>query len=166
MPGNDKIGLLNDILKTVDDKLRFPEAEALVPINPHHWGPYAAGAALASDLPNLEDRLKQGVFNLETAYDYLDTAPTDVCYNDRFADVFEDFLKVNAMCALGGDAGAFAAGAVATKRAEGYLDTAVKETAGRTMEQKFEIEAMKRQAKANGISAWSGTHETAYTAKV
>ena len=117
MPVNENTALLSGVFEAVDDYLRFPEAKALAPMLRKHWGPYAAGAAFASDLPTLEDRMKQGVYNLESTYDLLDVAKTDVCYNDRFATVVENFLQVNAMCGLSGDVGAFAAGAYATKRA-------------------------------------------------
>ena len=33
-------------------------AEALVPINPYRWGPYIAGSAAASDMPEVGDKFK------------------------------------------------------------------------------------------------------------
>ena len=72
------------------------------------------------------------------------TAPNDTSYNDRFAEIFTDTLAVQSMCELGGDIGAAAAGVYASKKAETYMETAVKESAELSFEDDFNMEVMRQ----------------------
>ena len=114
---------ISDATNEFDRYFRFPEAEAIVPANIHR-----VGAALGAEYGNLDDRFSLFTSNLQATYDSLDTAPNDQCYNDRLADVVSDTAIVNGMCELGGDPGAFVAGAIASKKADQYMDTSVKES--------------------------------------
>ena len=140
------------IAKDVDQNFRFPEAQAILPANPHRFGPYAIGAAANSDFLKLTDKLQAPADNLLAAYDFLDRAPNDMVYNDRFAMVLSDFAKVNAMAEIGGDPGAILAGAYATKRAEFYTNVTVSENLSSTFEGKANLEMLRRRAIANGVS--------------
>ena len=53
-------------------------AEALVPINPRRWPAFDAGSAMASDMPDIGDKIKTPLENLLVAKEYLETAQSDV----------------------------------------------------------------------------------------
>ena len=86
-----------DIAKDVDQNFRFPEANAIVPVNPHRIGAYVAGAAAGSSFTNPIDKLKTIEDNLQAAHDFLDYAPNDIAYNDRLGVLVDDTLKINAV---------------------------------------------------------------------
>ena len=58
----------------------FPNiyAEALVPINLRKWPAFDAGSAMASDMPDIGDKIKTPLDNLLVAKEYLDTAQIDI----------------------------------------------------------------------------------------
>lgn len=140
------------IAKDVDQNFRFPEAEAILPANPHRFGAYAIGATANADFPKITDKLQAPIDNLRAAYNFLDRAPNDMVQNDRFATVIADFAKVNAMAEIGGDPGAVLAGAYATKCAKFYTNTTVSESLGSTFEGKANLEILRRRAIANGVA--------------
>ena len=58
---------------------------------------------------------------MEAAAAYLDLAPNDAVWNERFMTIVEDTAKVNAMAEFGGDLVAFNGGIYAGVRANKYL---------------------------------------------
>lgn len=108
------------------------------------------GAGLGAEHGSLDDRCSLFTSNLQATYDYLDTAPNDQCYNDRFADVVSDTAIVNAMCELGGDPGAFVAGVYASKKADQYMDTSWKESLDLKFEGQAQLEIMRRDVRKRG----------------
>jgi len=46
-------------------------AEALVPLNPYKWPSYITEDVPASDMPEIEDKLKTPFSNLQVAKEYL-----------------------------------------------------------------------------------------------
>ena len=66
------------IAKDVDQNFRFPEAEAILPANPHRFGAYAIGATANADFPKITDKLQAPIDNLRAAYNFLDRAPNDM----------------------------------------------------------------------------------------
>ena len=75
---------LIESFKLLDQKLKFPSVEAIVPANLHRWGAYQAGAAVRADSPDVLGRFQASVSNVEAAINFLDSAPTDSVYNERF----------------------------------------------------------------------------------
>jgi hypothetical protein len=142
-----------EILEFVDNKLKFPAADgALVPLNIHRWGAYAAGAGLGAEVNAPIDRLLAVHENVEAAMSYLDYAPSDTIWNDRFANLIEDTLKVNLMAEFGGDTGAFLAGIFAKLRADKYMDILSKEALSNSFEGSLKLEILKRAAAKRGIN--------------
>jgi hypothetical protein len=58
----------------------FPNiyAEALVPINPCRWPVFGAGSVMASDMPDIGDKIKTLFDNLLVAKEYLETSQSDI----------------------------------------------------------------------------------------
>lgn len=59
-------------------------AETLVPLNPRRWTAFVAGSSMASDMPDLEDKIKTPLNNLLVGKEYLETAQSDTQWRDRF----------------------------------------------------------------------------------
>ena len=102
----------------------FPNifAEALVPINPRRWPAFAAGSAMASEMPEFGDKIQTPFNNLLVAKEYLETSQSDVQWRDRTWQVIQDTFSINGACEMGEDLGSFAAGGAANKIADGYMD--------------------------------------------
>ena len=90
-------------------------AEALIPVNPVYWPAYYAGSAFRDEGPELNDKLNRFASNLERMEDYLVTSNSDVQYRDRAWTVAGDTAKVNLMCEVYGQLGAFVSGHYANK---------------------------------------------------
>lgn len=83
---------------------------------------------------------------------YLDYAPSDTIWNDRFVNLIEDTLKVNLMAEFGGDTGAFLAGIFAKVRADKYMDILSKEALSNSFEGSLKLEILKRAAAKRGMN--------------
>ena len=70
-------------------------AEALVPINPGRWPAFTAGSAMASDMPDLTDKLQTPFENLRITKEYLETSQSDVQWRDRLWQVAQDTALIN-----------------------------------------------------------------------
>lgn len=130
--------------------LSLPIAEALVPLNVHRWGSYTIGTGIRNEANDLMGFCEGPASNFESVMNYLDTPPSDAAYNERFTEVLDDTLKVNAMCEIGGDAGAVAAGAYATHKAQKYFHVHASDVHNRTVEDSLAVEIMKRDVKKRG----------------
>ena len=134
---------MGEIFQLVDQKFKFPGADgALVPLNMHRWGAYAAGA--------VTDRLLAVHENVEAAKSFLEYAPSDIVWNDRFAILLEDTLKVNFLAEFGGDAGAVLGGIYAKIRADKYMDILANEALSNSVEGAFRLEVLRRAAAEAG----------------
>jgi hypothetical protein len=71
----------------------FPNifAEALVLLNSHRWPAFAAGIAMASDMPEFGDKIKTPL-NI-VAKENLETSKSYMQWRDRFWQVIQDFNK-------------------------------------------------------------------------
>ena len=95
---------------------------ALIPLNPHRWGPYWLGSTMASDMPDWKDKVSTPVSNLKVVNEYLESSLSDIQYRDRFWKVRTDTLKINAACEVDEGCGAFAAAPAANKVADHYME--------------------------------------------
>ena len=118
-------------------------AKALVPLNPYTWGSYGARSASASDMPEIDDKLKTPFANLQVAKEYLETAQSDVQWRDRFWKLTEDTAKINGACEFGGEIGSFGAGAAANKIADSYMDEMVKTEMTKNLQEELNLEIFK-----------------------
>jgi hypothetical protein len=132
------------------DFIGLPTADALIPTNPHHWGPFMLGSSVASDFSDLEMQFKQPFDNLMSAYDYLDTSPSNQIYDDRWRSVFIDTAIINSLCFEGGDLGAANAGAFANSRVDKYIDESNMEVSNRTIENELKVLKIRSQMSVNG----------------
>jgi len=105
----------------------FPNifAKALVPLNPHRWPAFAAGSAMASEMPEFGDKIQTPLNNLVVAKEYLETSKSDEQWRDRFWQVIQDTVSINGACEMGENLGSFGAGAAANKIADDYMDEMV-----------------------------------------
>lgn len=90
----------------------FPNlfAKALVPLNPRRWPAFAAGSAMASDIPEFGDKIQTPLNNLIVAKEYLETSKSDVQWRDRIWEVAQDTFSINGACEIGDDLDLFGAG--------------------------------------------------------
>ena len=126
-------------------------AEALVPINPYRWPAFTAGSAMASDMPDVKDKLVTPLDNLRVAKEYLETSQSDIQWRDRFWKVAQDTAKINLASELGGDVGSFGAGAVSNKIADRYMDEMVDTEVTKNEQEKLNFEMFKQTAREQGI---------------
>jgi hypothetical protein len=94
-------------------------AEALVPINPRRWPAFAAGSDMASDMPDIKDKLQTPLDNLRVAKEYLETAQSDLQWRAQIWQVVQDTTTISFASEIGGDVGSFGAGAASNKIADG-----------------------------------------------
>lgn len=134
-------------------------AEALVPVNPHRWPAFTAGSAMASDMPDLKDKLQTPFDNLRVAKEYLETSQSDVQWRDRFWKIAKDTEKINIGSELGNDVGAFIAGATSNKIADSYMNEMVETEVTKNPQEKLNLEIFKQTAREQGkdISEVRGT---------
>lgn len=55
----------------------FAEA-ATIPLSPKEWPAFVAGSAVASDMPNIVDKIATPIDNLCVTYNYLSTSQSDL----------------------------------------------------------------------------------------
>lgn len=105
----------------------FPNffAEALAPIHPSRWPAYVAGSAMASEMPELGEKIQTPFYNFLLAKDYLKTAQSDIQWRDRFWQLTQDTVSINLSSEIGQDMGSFGAGAAANKIADRYMNEMV-----------------------------------------
>jgi hypothetical protein len=116
-------------------------AEALVPLNPHRWPAYSAGSSMASNMAEPKDKLDTPLANLLTMREYLETSKSDAQWRDRFLEVVVHTGAVNAASEIGGDPGAFIAGAVSNKVADGYMNKMVMAEVNQTPQEVYLIKS-------------------------
>jgi hypothetical protein len=126
-------------------------AEALVPINPSRWPSFTAGSAASSDMPDITDKLQNPLDNLRAAIEYLETAQSDVQWRDRFWKITEDTTTINFASEMGGDVGAFGAGALSNKIADGYVKEMVDTALTLNQQEKLNLEIFKQTAREQGL---------------
>lgn len=133
----------------------FPNlfAEALIPINPHKWPSFVAGSAMASNMPDLIDKLDTPRQNLIVAKEYLASSKSDIQWRDRVYKVVQDTVSINFSCELGGDLGAFGAGAMSEKISDGYMDEMVKTSLTLNPTEKLNTRLFKQTAHEMGVDA-------------
>jgi hypothetical protein len=96
-------------------------AEALMLINPSRWPAFMAGSALASDMPDIKDKLQTPLDNLRVAKEYLETSQRDLQWRTRLWQVTQDTTTINFAYEIAGDVGSFGAGTASNKIADGYM---------------------------------------------
>ena len=126
-------------------------AEALVPINPRRWPAFAAGSAMASDMPDIPDKLQNSLDNVRVMKEYLETAQSDLQWRDRFWKVAQDTMIINLASETGGDLGSFGAGAVSNKIADGYMNEMVVTEVSKNQQEKLNLEIFKQTAREQDI---------------
>ena len=124
-------------------------ADALVPINPFKWPAFMAGSAASSDMPDLSGKLGTPFANLQVAQEYLETALSDVQNRDRFWQLSEDTVTINAMCELGGTLGSFSAGTLSNKMADRYMNEMVETELSKNLNEELNLEIFKITAQEN-----------------
>ena len=134
-------------------------AEALVPINPRRWPAFAAGSLMASDMPDLKDKLQTPLDNLRVAKEYLETSQSDTQWRDRFWKIAQDTTAINLASEMGGDVGSFGAGAASNKIADGYMNEMVLTKVTKNEQEKLNLEIFKQTAREQGkdVSEVRGT---------
>jgi hypothetical protein len=134
-------------------------AEALVPVNPRRWPAFAAGSAMASDMPDLKDKLQTPLENLRVAKEYLETAQSDLQWRARLWQVAQDTTTLNFASEQGGDVGSFGAGAASNKIADGYMAEMIDTEVTKNQQEKLNLEIFKQTAREQGkdVSKVRGT---------
>lgn len=122
-------------------------AEALVPVNPHRWPAFTAGSAMASDMPDLKDKLQTPLDNLRVAKEYLETSQSNTQWRARFWQVAQDTAAINIASEQGDVVGAFGAGAASNKIADGYMDEMVVTEGTKNEQEKLNLEMFKQTAR-------------------
>ena len=111
MPNNNAIEETEsylDLLK-FHDPFKFPEAEALIPLNPRRWVSYAGSSILTQDLDKKTDNfMGNPIENLKTAKLYLETSTGPKQFAIRFGEVVGDTAVVNLLSEASGLAGVYA----------------------------------------------------------
>ena len=128
-------------------------AEALAPLNPHRWPAFAAGSSMASNMGDPKDKLDTPLANLLTTKEYLETSKSDAQWRSRFWEVSRDLALVNAASEVGGDAGAFIAGAATNKFADNYMTKMVMAEVTKTPQEELNLEIFKQTAREKGMDA-------------
>jgi len=115
--------LIIDILN-LDDILKLPAADTLVPLNPGRYPAYIARTGYFDDFRFAERGIDRAFENVQTSLDYLATAHNYLHYNERYNErcrtLFQDTGIVNLMSEIGGTPGSFLAGGVANELANNY----------------------------------------------
>ena len=134
-------------------------AEALAPINPRRWPAFTAGSSMASDMPEIKDKLQTPLDNLRVAKEYLETSQSDLQWRARLWQVAQDTTTINIASELGGDVGSFGAGAASNKIADGYMAEMVITEATKNPQEKLNLEMFKQTARDQGkdVSKVRGT---------
>lgn len=128
-------------------------AEALVPINPARWPAFTAGSVMASDMPNIREKLQTPFNNLLVAKEYLETAQSDIQWRDRVWQVAEDTGIISLTAQLGSDSGSFLAGALSNQMADTYMKEMVITEASKNLQEKLNLEIFKQTAREKNLDA-------------
>jgi hypothetical protein len=126
-------------------------AEALAPVNAHRWAAFTAGSSMANNMPDLQDKVQTPWYNLGVAKEYLETSKSDLQWRYRFWKVIKDTATINIASEIGGDVGAFAAGAISNKIADGYMEEMVMSEVNMGPQEKLNMEMFKQTARERGI---------------
>jgi len=134
-------------------------AEALVPLivplNPYRWAAFTAGSFMASDMPDVRDKLLTPLDNLRVTKEYLETAQSDTQWRDRFWKVAEDTTAINIASEMDGIdgtvVGAFGAGAASNKIADSYMDEMVVTEVTKNEQEKLNFEIFKQTAREKDL---------------
>jgi len=126
-------------------------AEALAPLNPHRWPAFAAGSSMASNMGDPKDKVDTPLANLLTTKEYLETSKSDAQWRSRFWEVSQDLMSVNIVSELGGDVGAFIAGAASNKLADKYMTEMVLAEGTKTLQEELNLEIFKQTAREKGM---------------
>jgi hypothetical protein len=102
---------------------------------------------MASDMPDIGDKIKTPLDNLLVAKEYLETAQSDVQWRDRFWQVAQDTMTINVASEIGGDVGSFGAGAASNKIADGYMEEMVDTAVTMNQQEKLNLEIFKQTAR-------------------
>jgi len=113
----------------------------------------------ASDMPDLKDKLQTPIDNLRVAKEYLKTSQSDIQYRARAWEVLEDVTTISIASEIGGDVGAFGAGAASNKIADGYMNEMVMTEVTKSPQEKLNLEMFKQTAREQGkdVSKVRGT---------
>lgn len=124
--------------------------EALVPVNPRRWPAFTVGSAMASDMPEIQDKLKTPFNNLLVAKEYLETAQSDLQWRARLWQVAQDTTTINIASEQGDDVGSFVAGAASNKIADGYMTEMIDTEVNKNNQEKLNLEMFKQNAHEQG----------------
>ena len=102
-------------------------------------------------MPDLTGKLTTPFNNIVSASEYIETAQSDIQWRDRVWKVAEDTATINGLCEFGGDLGAFTAGTVANKIAEGYTDEAIQTLVTLNDQEKLNFEIFQQTARDKNI---------------
>ena len=117
----DGLEAMNQALRDHDPfRLDPPAVDGLV-VNPHYTPVYLLG-----QIP-IDGNLMQPFENFWNNMEYLRTSTSDTMYCQRLQEISEEFFKNNLLAESGGHVGYFAAGVIATKNADRYLQDAIME---------------------------------------
>lgn len=127
-------------------------AEGLVmPLNPHRWPAYAAGSVASSEDKDFDGKIKTPLDNLIVAKEYIETAQSDGQWRARVWKVDEDTTAINVACEVGGDIGAFSAGAASNKVAADYMNEMYQTSTSLNDQEKLNMEIFKQTARDKNI---------------
>jgi hypothetical protein len=99
-----------------------------------------------------QDKLDTPLANLLTTREYLETPKTDLQWRHRFWKVCRDVAVVNTASEIGGDAGAFIAGVVSNKIADGYMNEMVMAEVNKSPQEELNLEIFKQTAREKGMN--------------
>ena len=121
--------------------------KALVPVNPRRWPAFTAGSAMASDMPDIPDKLKTPLNNLLVAKEYIETAQSDLQWRARLWQVAQDTTIINIASEQGDVVGSFVAGAASNKIADGYMAEMIDTEANKNQQEKINLAMFKQTAR-------------------
>jgi len=102
-------------------------------------------------MPEIADKLKTPILNLQVAKEYPETTQSDAQCRDRFWQVVEDTVKINWSCELGDKVGSFGAGAAANKIADSYMDEMVETEITKNLQEELNLEIFKTVSLENNL---------------
>ena len=100
-----------------------------------------------------KDKLDTPLANLLTTKEYLETSKSGAQWRSRFWEVFRDLALVNVASEVGGDAGAFIAGAASNKFADNYMTKMIMAEVNKTPQEELNLEIFKQTAREKGMEA-------------
>ena len=112
---------------------------------------FDAGSEMASDMPDIKDKIKTPLDNLLVAKEYLETAQSDVQWRSRLWQVAEDTMIINIAFEQGDVVGSFVAGAASNKIADGYMDEMIDTEVTKSRQENLNFEMFKQIAREKGL---------------